>query len=393
MILYFNSKIVSDSLIPNKYNSGYFYPIVYPRYENVIYDKEDILIKTIGSYKDIQFSKIYINIEFENIDIVKEKYFIDYIDSLWPNTYKSIKFKRPSTLNNWIFEIENKLNENDKDEPVLVVMNHDHPFLEYNIHVFRDIVSKVFSSDESSFKKILYYSHTSEYLNWVLNNTQSVKYTDLGNYLYKSDALNNWVDSIHIMSFETLLFIWKKIKYKGDYIGRFDWTGVSFSKLGLTAYAYPREFFRHYDGYSHISGCRLSSHLNLLSDMPITFPPNNDTNSIVNFYYQKWIDIYIYTIEYFLINMNIFSNTRDRFIEIISHTLKIFNETYIELDCNQKYFPFSKKEEIVYLLENKVYFNANYIYLELKTNIELRKVPFLIKIINKVKKFKKNVFR
>ena len=70
MILYFNAKIVKENLTPNTIDSGYFYPVVYPRMDNIIYDKIEILYKTIQSYKTINFNKIYFNIEFEDFDIL-----------------------------------------------------------------------------------------------------------------------------------------------------------------------------------------------------------------------------------------------------------------------------------------------------------------------------------
>ena len=158
MILYFNSKIVKDNLTPNSVDSGYFYPIIYPRIENVIFEKEDVLIKTIESYREIHFTKMYFNIEFEQVDKTKESYFVDLINKIWPDTEKIIKFKRPSNIKDWILETENLVSQNKIGEPVLVVMNHDHPFLEYNTKIFNEIVTRVFNIDESSYKKILYYN-------------------------------------------------------------------------------------------------------------------------------------------------------------------------------------------------------------------------------------------
>lgn len=391
MILYFNSKIVKDNLTPDTKESGYFYPIIYPRNENIIYNKEEVLYKTIESYKTIEFSKVYINIEFEVTDYTKESILSSFINELWPKALKSIKFKRPSTVSGWIAETENLLLENNINEPVLVVMNHDHPFLEYNIRAFNDTVSNVFDNNDSVFKRILFYSHTSEYINWSLNDSLNVKYKNVGDYLYKSDNIDNWVDSIHIMTFETLLFIWKSLKFEGEYIGRFDWVGVKFSKLGLTAYAYPREFFRHFDGYFHVTGSRLSSNLNLTSDMPLLFPNKSDLNSIVNFYYQKWIDLYIFHIEFILKEKKNNSRIKSLYVEVIYKTLSIFKKTYINVDSKNGLVNNDQIEEIFYLLQNKIFYNANYIFQDLQTNSTLRENKIKKNILFKFKHLLKHV--
>ena len=58
--------------------------------------------------------------------------------------------------------------------------------------------------------------------------------------------------------------------------------------LELTTYIFPREFFRHYDGYGHTTGLRLNELLTLNSILPFEFSAKGSIDEFVLFYYQLW---------------------------------------------------------------------------------------------------------
>ena len=59
----------------------------------------------------------------------------------------------------------------------------------------------------------------------------------------KSEVIDHWIDTICVMTMETLSHVWSRIKFTGSYIGRLDWVGAEYSYLALTTYVFPREFF------------------------------------------------------------------------------------------------------------------------------------------------------
>ncbi len=391
MILYFCSKIIEENLTPNFERSDYFYPIVYPQKIFNNYSKKEVFFKTIRSYSKIDFTKVIFSIEFENDKNASEKEFADLVYSLWSPNKVELRFQRPSNLNDWKAETHYLKNKYGFNEPVLVAMNHDHPFVDYHPSAFNKIVDLVFDKDKSNLCKALYYSHAPEVINWLNGGKKKLNFTSLENGMYICSQNINWVDSIVVITFETLEIIWNSVKYSGDYIGRFDWVGVNFEKIKLDFFAYPREFFRHFDGYGHTTGVRLSSSLDLTMDLPFAYPSINNLQILIDFYYQLWLDNFVFSVEANLENnSHLLLSQKAIFIREIQKSIIQFENAYLDEDVDIGLLPLSQKHLVLMGLYNQIYYNGNQIYNQLNINAQLKsnwlKKPInqLIRLIAKI---------
>lgn len=378
MILYFNTKLVNSSLINSEVPHSYFYPIVYPRSESILSKCSpfSILLKTIKSYSVIDFTAVIFNIEID-LDIPNYKKILsDFINDNFKQSNVILNFNRPSTIQDWILDINGYKEQINFNEPVFVAMNHDHPFVDYQTVTFSKIVSKVFTYDDNNFKKVLYYSHAPETFSWAINGRGEVKYKCFSGNISVSSDVDNWIDSIGIMTFNTLLYLWQKAEFKGSYIGRLDWDNVKYRNLELAIFSFPREFCKHYDGYNHITGLRLDHEIQSYSKLPYNLPPVEETDRLLNFYYSRWLDISFLMIRDFLIKRKgVFGVKKETFVEGIEISLKPFIEAYLAEDIEANIIDNTILPQLVYSIRNKIFYNANWLYNEMMIDIELLR-PF-----------------
>ena len=112
--------------------------------------------------------------------------------------------------------------------------------------------------------------------------------------MYKSNKSINWVDCLSVMTLNTLKYIFLKTSANNDqYLGRFDWPGVYFKKMEIISHLFPREFFRHYDGYSHVTGNRNYSGEGMNFN-DFDFCKSRNIIDLSNFYYQIWTRLYYF---------------------------------------------------------------------------------------------------
>jgi len=397
--LYFNCFITEDKKNDLSYGDrGFFYPVTYPRpFLSGSMSQFDILIKVIESYSVIEFDVAVFNLDIPfSTDKIRRQIEELIIENI---TYKKLylSFKRPSTVSDWAGDIENYKNIFKKESPLLVVMNHDHPFVDYTASSFECVVENVFPPLEENFGKVLCYSHAPEFVSNAMND---VDFFQISPCLYKKDHINNWVDSLCIMTSETLIHIWKRLIYDGEYIGRFDWPGSSFNSLDLTMYIHTREYFRHYDNYGHVTGMRLFSEFQANTKYPINTPVFIDKNDMVDFYYQKWIDCFLLSIRDHMINQRFnLKPIKKVLIEVVRKTIVHFKISYLESDVKNKIIT----EEDLFFLEsavsNKIYYKLNSTFNEILIDVKLLqigkvknsvllcinifKLNFIIKIIKK----------
>lgn len=378
MILYFNCRITNVELNPNTINSGYFYPQVFPK--GLPVSKTDsqfkVLLKTIESYSRIKFESVIFNIVLDNQEVNEQKELRDVIYKSFPDSRISLNFTRPSTLKEWIAAAE-KLGEFiNPNAPMLVMMNHDHPLVDLDGRIFNKIVEKIFSPTVNNRGKVFYYCCAPEVISWAINgrgkvgyNQDMVSYRQVSPGIYESSIVNTWVDSIGVMTLETLKHIWLSAKFSGDYIGRFDWKGVSYDRLELKTYVFPREFFKHFDGDTHITGMRLISEMNLSKEFLIPFP---EYHLLHNYYYQKWLDCFLIAIrDYFIIHSSCFKSKKMTYIEGIEKSIELFKIGYLEQDVSMGLIDQQLLPELENGLRNKIYFNGNYLYQQIVTDIDL----------------------
>lgn len=373
MILYFACKIVEDSLIPNGKDSGYFYPVILPRKTDFQNSNFDIFLKTLDTYSKLEFTSVLFNLDLSEISIPQVDIIQDKIQALFGKNRLILRFSRPNKVHDWLKEIESYRDEIDFNEPVLVALNHDHPWVDYNQNVFTEVVNQIFEENTDLTGRVLYYSHAPEVINWALRGRYKERYTSIGGNIFRCPDGHHWIDSIGVMTMETFYQIWKHVRFDGEYIGRFDWKGVRFVGLDLNTYIYPREFFRHFDGYAHTTGLRLNESLTLNSILPFEYPIGSTIDEMVLFYYQLWKANYLHFIESYLFDHYFSLKTpKAILIEAIQTSIQIFEEAYLDMDFKYEVLSELQKKQVQLGLIHNIYFDANNIYAQINTNMKLK---------------------
>ena len=123
--------------------------------------------------------------------------------------------KRPYNKVTWLDDIQ--AFGNMIDEPLLLVMNHDHQFIDHQTKTFENVI-KIFPKDGDNFKKVFYYSHIPELISAAENKSiQNNRFLKTGKSLYKIDFLNYQVDSVAIMTTKTFVYIINNISKEVEY--------------------------------------------------------------------------------------------------------------------------------------------------------------------------------
>ena len=362
--LYFNCKLTNERLLPNSLTSEYFYPVVYPRnpmMKNIT--QYEVLIETIKSYSAFNFKYAIFNIEIDGVDDLQKKEITEIISRIFKRNNYNINFVRPSNRASWRSDIKSAIDLIGPNSPVLVVMNHDHPYVDYAPSVFIKIIDHIFSGD--NFCKAFYYSHAPEVISLAMNGLKSGRFNLSTIGICESVLINKWLDSYCVMTLDTLDHIFSKLKYSGDYIGRIDWPGASYNDLKLRTYVFPREFFKHYDGYGHVTGLRLFSDVNLPKDINLI----NSQNNIALINYQRWLDTFILLIRDSLRN-RIFLRKKF-FVEEIERSLHLFDLGYFKQDLIDGLLDEGAYHHAAIELRNAVYYNANSLFSLIKDDIYL----------------------
>jgi len=376
--LYFNTKLIGSQLHKN-FNNFSFYPMMYPRKDKGL-SQFEVLIGVIESFKLLTFNYAIFNIEIDNITKENEKTLLDAISNNINSIKKTyVNLSRPSDKTSWCQDISHYIKETRDKSPFLVIMNHDHPYVDYSEKVLDLALSNVFKNFDENYKKVMHYSHAPEFISKSINENGVSKYSTPIGSLYQHQKVSDWLDSLSFMTLETLLHIFSSVKITKDpYLGRFDWPGVYYKDLDITGYSYCREFFRHYDGYYHVTGMRLDTKL-VHTPFGYSFPGNGSLNEISNFYYLRWVDCYFLTIRDYL-RKNFLYSKKKSFMKIMGITIEEFLFSYIDQDKNNNLISENNVDEIKLLTIDKIYHNANKIYCEIKIDNELFYIPLWKKI-------------
>jgi len=372
--LYFNCKITNQSLIPNRIDSGFFYPVTYPQRGGTgSLSQYAVLLKTIESYAVFKFDAVVFNIAIDFIDSRIEEELKKHITENYSANKFLLRFTRPSTLVEWKKDVAEVSSLIETNSPVLVVMNHDHPFIDYTPDVFNGLLEKVFPKSENNFGKVLYYSHAPEAISSAINDRTNTKCIRQSGGIYKREVTNRWVVSIWVMTIETLGHILSKAMCDGSsYMGRIDWAGVEYDQLTLTTYVFPREFFKHFDGYGHITGMRLISDIRTAKSPVLQFPGDDDANGIVEFYYQRWIDCFLLAVRDALRSETARdASTKSLFAKAIEESLDLFRIGYLESDVAAGLIHDRRMVAIEGALRSHMYYFGNLLFESIKTDILL----------------------
>jgi hypothetical protein len=377
--LYFNCKIVSTSLNKEKVGNGCFYPVCYPsdRHTDDRLESFEVLLETLKSLSNLSFDFTVFNIDLSESDSHHESVVRDLIEKLFCKSDIFLSFKRPNVLSEWKIDVKELINKVGEKTPVLVMFNHDHPYIDYCEDVFSEVLENVFSEEEGE-KKLLHFTHISDMLSEHYHDKKS-------NFNKVTNIVENTRDEVYIhntsvMTAPTLLGIWESMRYSNDYIGRIDWFDVTLEKSKFTHYVFGREFFGHYDGYTNVTGNRLTKimDINAIGIKPL---PADNYDQLVDFYYTKFIDTYSCFIQRGLLSKRYDQTIRDRYIELVEKSLHLLKVSYLQMDFKYGIILISDVDKLLNMIREKIYFNGNLIF----TNMY---IDNLLKQENPIKLFK-----
>lgn len=388
--LYFNCRVTGRNLISNGVGSGFFYPIIYPKNsQDFNLTQVEILLKVIKSYSSIKFDKAVFNIDIDSKDVELTSIISRTIEEHIKANKTIMGFARPSSLREWQCDLLRVSELIGANLPVLIVMNHDHAFVDYTPLVFNQIIKNIFPELSDNFGKALLYSHAPESMAELIN----------GRYCLTSDGIpykqkgSKDLSSILVMTMETLDAYISSIDDSSDYIGRLiDWPSVTYKSFTLKVFNFPREFFRHFDGYGHVTGLRgFKDSRQSLAE--VKFPDLIfDVPALVDFYYANWINCFmLYIRDELSINRNFYKTEKDAFISSIENSLVLFQRGYIEADCESGILPMAMKDTLKNALKSKIYYQANELYLVLSNEITLMRPRGLKNFIKIYIKYIKNL--
>lgn len=219
----------------------------------------DILLKSIRSYASFEFKSAVFYIDIEaNDDGVRSSLFktlTEVIEESISSNNTILKYSRPSCKNEWLSFVADCTGFIG-EEPIIVSMNHDHLMVDENKGLLKSAIYDIYKSDPDV---LLAYSHIPESISWGLIGLGSGRFSIEKNGPYRlcKTATSDWLDSIYVMNLNKFRYIFQSIKEEPVYLPRFDWPGVVFYPLRLRTVVVPVSFFRHYDGYGHVTGIRL----------------------------------------------------------------------------------------------------------------------------------------
>lgn len=239
-------------------------------------DKVKVLKLSFDSIVALPISKIILNIEangdFENA--VEGIRF--HVQECFPNAEIVKESKRPTTLEAWHDSTNFAESFFGTEMPILCFFNHDHIFVDFRHEPFIQCIETVFS-DSNNLEAYIIYSHAPEaismsydsqaYLSRLrcvpgmkINAAPCLPVNDL---LFKTTVYNHQ-DGIFVTTTAGLRKMWSKVISATDYMPRPDWPGVIFEDAKFEIFYGRREFFRHFDGYGHITTLRNSLALDLV---------------------------------------------------------------------------------------------------------------------------------
>ena len=386
--LYFNCRITGKPLTSNDNDSNYFYPIIYPNENVEVISQYRVLISTIKSYSEIDFELAIFNIDIDNITKNQEYEIRRLIDLNIEAKKIYLNFFRPTTLSEWKKDAEFLQKIIEKDSPVLVVMNHDHPFVDYTSAAFLSVIDSIFKEGNSNFGKVMYYSHIPEVTSWAMNGQCGLKFIEFEKAIFRSDKKSNIIYSIGVMTPETISYIWNSNYSSKGYVGRFDWVDAHYHKMKIKFYLYPREFFKHFDGYGHVTGIRGVSSIADQS-RPYNIPLVDSINKTIDNYYQLFLNVFILSIRDSLDkNTSLNKSFRNIFTDAVERSLNLFRCSYLEKDSDLGLISRDLLDIVFNGVREKTYFNGNKIISEIIVDIKIQKKNWKYKL----KLFINNIF-
>lgn len=337
MILLYNVYLDDKIRLP-----GWFYRGNYGDFNNSINVFKYALSSVVNIYP---WTKVIINVELNPTLTHREEELNIYIKELFKNYNLTLNNKRCERQSDW-----KKLYEELDDDLIYFCCNHDHIFIDKNndnfisdINTFRE----QFSETEASF----YFSHWQEILNLFTKekiNSLDPENISENSYIISDRLLitiDNNIDSIQIITKKLYYTWWFTGEFENMFLPRTDYAnfnGCEFPNKPIKFQCIPyREYFRHFDGYSHIANF---SYKPLISSIvpPLYIPFGFFDNDIkLKIGYDELKENYI--------NIN-----------LSKENSTVVDSKGTDLKCYVDEIPYFWKDKISYVDFNKEYNELNY---------------------------------
>lgn len=225
--------------------------------------KKDVFLLSLKSVSDLNIKKIILNLEFDEQFNEYEEDLMMTIRSFFPNAEMLSEEKRPTNIDQWKESTEFAAKFFGEENPVICFFNHDHIFVDPISNVFEQIIESLFSSNKDIY---FIYSHAPETISF-LNDDEAYDFRlkstlDLKIQHSKPKQISNiffntlqkgHIDGIFVSTVNALRKMWSAALSSTEYAPRPDWPGVTFGDHVFNLVSTQREFFRHFDGYGHVS--------------------------------------------------------------------------------------------------------------------------------------------
>ena len=254
--LYYNAKLTDKKI--RTLNTTCFSNFLHPGYFPLHFDTMhlsmlDQFLLSLESLNLLEFNYAIFNILIDIDDIEKKKFYDEKIKNVAKKKINTknlvINYSRPSNKSDWIKDINQQKNY-FKDDPVLIMMNHDHILHSNYVNYFLNEVKLCFL--DNKYHRVMNYSHCPEV--FANSNKSGSK---LGIKIFKKKI--NWLDSIYVMKIKTLKILFEHlvVPHENFYLGRIDWEGTYIKSTTIEFYHCDKPYFYHLGLYSHVSGINL----------------------------------------------------------------------------------------------------------------------------------------
>ncbi len=260
--LYVNFLITSEGAVPAAPGT-----LVYPRCQSPgdPANKTEVAKFALKSMQCLPFSKVVLNLQYDGEKGTHAEDLIQYAKGCFPSAEVLARTSRPSTVEAWKVDTEDVAAWFGEETPIVCVYNHDHVFVDRDASSFLGSIEEVFRDSDGA-PRYLVYSHTPECLAMIA----SIRGTELavrnafnmdlrcgdvvqvGAYTYKL-PIHGHIPSFFVTTAEGLRRIWESASPAGEYVPRPEWHGLEFPGVSFDLYLPTREYFRHFDGYGHVT--------------------------------------------------------------------------------------------------------------------------------------------
>ena len=215
------------------------------------YSRFDIFKYTLFSYKDIEFTELYLFILLDQEFKDKQDSLTQFIHSTFSNLHEDkihIVCDRYYQQKQWNPFMNLLMKKHGPDELIWFTQNDDHVFIDFNMDILNEGL-ELLKNDTSKHKSI-YYSHWPEILK------MSGKYEEpilKGNYIKFNRTM---LDSIQIFNLNYLYSMMVRYKWRVNHkridsiLSQVTSRGNDDNVFNQTIYVPLREMVRHFDGYN-----------------------------------------------------------------------------------------------------------------------------------------------